>query len=92
VLYDALLRLGYDAEVPIYCCRLSMANGLDIYETSVMIPLNQEDPWTGTIIGSDPNTTVEQTAHIALTFPYHRDANCIFSDSEYGKSHVEAAP
>jgi hypothetical protein len=40
VLYDALLRLGYDREIPIYRCRLSMVDGLDIFETSVMITLN----------------------------------------------------
>jgi hypothetical protein len=40
VLYDALLRLGYDREIPIYHCRLSMVDGLDIFETSVMITLN----------------------------------------------------
>jgi hypothetical protein len=67
VLYDTLLCLGYDGEVPIYLCRLSMANGLDICETSMMIPLNQEDPRMGTIVGSEPDTTVGQTAHVALT-------------------------
>jgi hypothetical protein len=59
VLYNALLRIGYDGEVPIYRCCLSMTNGLDICETSMTIPLNQENPWTGTIIGSEPNSTVE---------------------------------
>jgi hypothetical protein len=44
VLYDALLCLGYDREVPIYRCRLSLVDGLDICKTSMMIPLNQEDP------------------------------------------------
>jgi hypothetical protein len=67
VLYNALLHLSYDREVPIYHCRLSMVDGLDICDTSVMIHLNQEDPWMGTIAGSEPNTTVEQTAHVALT-------------------------
>jgi hypothetical protein len=67
VLYDAHLRLSYDGEVPIYRCRLSMVDGLDICETSMMIPLNPADPWTRTIIGSEPDTIVEQTADIALT-------------------------
>jgi hypothetical protein len=44
-----------------------MVDGLDICETSVTIPLNPVEPWTGTIFGSDPNTTFEQTAHVALT-------------------------
>jgi hypothetical protein len=32
-----------------------------------MIHLNQEDPWMGTSASRDPDTTVEQTAHVALT-------------------------
>jgi hypothetical protein len=67
VLYDTLLRIGCDGEVPIYRCHLSMTNGLDICETSVMIPFDQEDPWMGTVVGSEPDTIVEQMAHIALT-------------------------
>jgi hypothetical protein len=67
VLYDTLLHLIYDGEVSIYRRRLSMVDGLDICETSMMIPLNQLDLWTGTVIDSEPDTTIEQTAHIALT-------------------------
>jgi hypothetical protein len=59
VLYDALIHLGYGGEVPIYRCHLSMVNGLDVCETSMMIPLNLAKPWMGTIVGSEPNTTVE---------------------------------
>jgi cell division protein FtsB len=44
-----------------------MTNGLDICETSMMIPFDQEDLWMGTIVSSKPDTTVEQTAHVALT-------------------------
>jgi hypothetical protein len=44
-----------------------MVDGLDTCETSVMIPLNEADPWTGTVVGSEPDTTIEQTAHVALT-------------------------
>jgi hypothetical protein len=74
-----------------------MANGLDIYETSVTIPLNQEDPWIGTIVGSELDTTVEQTAHVVLTSLCesrlaYRDADRAFPDLESGKSCVEAAP
>jgi hypothetical protein len=43
-----------------------MVDGLDICKTSMMIPLNQEDPWMGTIVSSEPDTTIEQTAHVAL--------------------------
>jgi hypothetical protein len=44
-----------------------MVNDLDVYETSLMIPLDPVEPWTGTIIGSEPNTTVEQMTSVALT-------------------------
>jgi hypothetical protein len=36
-----------------------MFDGLDICETSMMILLNLADPWMGTVIGSEPDTTVE---------------------------------
>jgi hypothetical protein len=67
VLYDTLLHLIYDGEVSIYRRRMSMVDGLDICETSMMIPLNQLDLWTGTVIDSEPDTTIEQTTHVALT-------------------------
>jgi hypothetical protein len=67
VLCDALLHLGYDGELPIYRCRSSMPNGLDICETRVTIPFDQKDLWMGTLIINEPDTTVEQTAHVALT-------------------------
>jgi hypothetical protein len=44
VLYDALIRLGYDGDAPVYHCRLSMANGLDRCEVSVTIPFNPVEP------------------------------------------------
>jgi hypothetical protein len=67
VLYDILLRLSYDGKVPIYHCRMSMVDGLDICETSITIPLNPADLWMETIISSEIDTTVERTAHVALT-------------------------
>jgi hypothetical protein len=67
VLYDALLHLGNNKDVPIYRCRLSMANSLDVCEASVMIPVDPTEPWTGTDIGSKPDTTVEQTTQVTLT-------------------------
>jgi hypothetical protein len=67
VLYDTLIRLGYDGEVPIYRCRLSMVDDLNICETSMMIPHNPVDPWTGTIADSETDTTIGQTVHVALT-------------------------
>jgi hypothetical protein len=66
VLYDTLIRLGYDGDTPIYCCRLSMADSFDRCEVSVMIPFNAMEPWLGSIISSKPDTNVEMMAHIAL--------------------------
>jgi hypothetical protein len=67
VLYDALIRLGYDRDAPIYRCRLSTTHGMDQCEVSVMIPFDPTEPLSGSIIGSEPDTSVEQMAHIALT-------------------------
>jgi hypothetical protein len=67
VLYDALLRLIYDEDAPIYHYRLSKAHDLDSCEVSVMIPFNPTEPWSGSVITSEPDTGVEMMAHIALT-------------------------
>jgi hypothetical protein len=67
VLYDALLHLGYDEEVPIYHYRLSIVDGLDIYETNVTRPLNPTEPWMGTIISVESDTTIKRTTHVTLT-------------------------
>jgi hypothetical protein len=66
VLYDVLIRLGYDGDAPVYRCRLSTAHGMD-REVSIMIPFDPMEPWSGSIIGSEPDTGVELMAHIALT-------------------------
>jgi hypothetical protein len=44
-----------------------MAHGLDMCEVSVMIPLDPTELWSGSFIGSEPDTGVEMMAHIALT-------------------------
>jgi hypothetical protein len=67
VLYDALIRLGYDGDAPVYRCRLSTAHGMDQCEVSVMISFDPTEPWLGSIIGSDPDTGVELMVHVALT-------------------------
>jgi hypothetical protein len=67
VLYDALIRLGYDGDALVYHCRLSMAHGLDRCEVSVTIPFDPTELWSGSVIGSEPDTDVEMMAHIALT-------------------------
>jgi hypothetical protein len=67
VLYDALICLGYDGDASVYHCRLSKVHDLDRCKVSVMIPFDPAKPWSGSIIGSEPNTGVEMMAHIALT-------------------------
>jgi hypothetical protein len=66
VLYDAHLCLSYDGDAPIYRCRLSKAHDLDRCEVSVMISFHPTKPLSGSIIGSEPDTSVEMMAHIAL--------------------------
>jgi hypothetical protein len=43
VLFDALLHLGYNRDVPIYRHRLSMAHGLDVCEVSMTIPFDPKE-------------------------------------------------
>jgi hypothetical protein len=59
VLYDTLLHLVYNRDVPIYRCRMSMAHGLDRCKVSVVIPLNPAEPCMGTIIGNELDDTIE---------------------------------
>jgi hypothetical protein len=67
VLYDALIRLGYDGDAPVYHCRLSRVHDLDRCEVSMTIPSDPAHPWSGSIIGSDLDTSIEMMAHISLT-------------------------
>jgi hypothetical protein len=67
MLYDALIRLGYDGDALVYYYRLSRVHDLDMCEVSVMIPFDPAKPWLRSIIGSEPDTGVEMMAHIALT-------------------------
>jgi hypothetical protein len=68
VLYNACLRLGYDGDAPIYCCRVSkMTHGLDRCKVSMMIPFDPAEPWSGSIIGSKADTAIEMMAHASLT-------------------------
>jgi hypothetical protein len=67
VLYDALIRLGYDGDAPVYRCRLSTAHGMDQCEVSVMIPFDPTEPWSGSVISSEPDIGVELMVHVALT-------------------------
>jgi hypothetical protein len=67
VLYDALIRLGYDRDALVYRCRLSIAHGMDQCEVSVTIPFDPTKPWSGSASSSEPDTSVELMAHVALT-------------------------
>jgi hypothetical protein len=67
VLYNALICLGYDGDAPVYRCRLSTAHGMDQCEVSTMIPFDPTEPWSGSVISSEPDTGVELMAHVALT-------------------------
>jgi hypothetical protein len=57
----------YDGDAPVYRCRLSTVYGMDQCEVSVMIPFDPTEPWSGSVISSEPDTGVELMAHIALT-------------------------
>jgi hypothetical protein len=67
VLYDTLLQLGYNEDVPVYRDRMSMAHGEDRCEVSVMIPLNPTEPWVATVISVEQDETIKQMAQVALT-------------------------
>jgi hypothetical protein len=67
VLYDTLICLGYDGDAPVYRCRLSRVHDLDRCEVSVMIPFEATGPWSGSVIGSEPDTGIEMMTHIAFT-------------------------
>jgi hypothetical protein len=61
-------RLGYDRDAQVYHCRrLSIAHGSDRCKVSVTIPFNPTVPWSGSVIGSEPDIGVEMMAHITLT-------------------------
>jgi hypothetical protein len=67
VLYDALVRLGYDGDALVYLCRLTTTHGMDQCEVSVMIPFDPTEPWMGSVIDSEPDTSIVLMVHMALT-------------------------
>jgi hypothetical protein len=67
VLYDALICLAYDRDAPVYRCRLFRVHDLDRCEVRVTIPFDPTEPWSGFIIGSEPDTGIEMMAHITLS-------------------------
>jgi hypothetical protein len=67
VLYDVLIHLGYDGDAPIYRCQLSTAHSMDQCDVSMTITFDPTEPWSGSVIGSEPGTGVEMMVHIAHT-------------------------
>jgi hypothetical protein len=67
VLYDALLHLGYNGDVPVYRARMSVAHSMVRCEVSVTIPLNPMEPWMATIMGIELDDTIDQTVQVALS-------------------------
>jgi hypothetical protein len=74
-----------------------MAHGLDRCEVSVMIPFNPMEPWSGSIVGSELDTSIVMMAHIALTslcevHLYYSTAYRTSPNSESGEHCMVAAP
>jgi hypothetical protein len=67
MLYNALLHLGHNGDVPLYRGHLSKAHGQDRCEVSVTLPLSPTEPSGTTVIGIEMDETVEQAKHVALT-------------------------
>jgi hypothetical protein len=59
VLYDTLLHLSYNKDVPVYRGRMSIAHGLDQCKVSMTIPLNLAEPWMAIAIGVELEDTVK---------------------------------
>jgi hypothetical protein len=53
VLYDAVIRLGYDGDAPVYRYRYPPT----------------PEPWLGSLIGSKTDTGIDMMAHFTLTSP-----------------------
>jgi hypothetical protein len=66
VLYDTLLHLGYNGDVPIYRARMSMAHSMEQCEANVTIPIRPVEPWSVTIMGVELEDTFDKMAHFAL--------------------------
>jgi hypothetical protein len=83
VLNDTLCRLGYNGDDPLYYCCLSTAHGLDVWEVTLTVPFNPMDPWMGTIVGSELNSTIEQMALVVLPSLCE---NCLTGASPKGRA------
>jgi hypothetical protein len=70
MLYDTLLHLGHNGDVPVYRGRMFKAHGQDRCEVSVTLALSPIEPWGTTIVSIELDETVEQPAHVTLTVLY----------------------
>jgi hypothetical protein len=66
VLYDALLHLGYNRDIPVYRACMSVAHSMEQCEVSVTIPLSPEEPWMATVINVELDDTVDQTTQVTF--------------------------
>jgi hypothetical protein len=66
VLYDALLHLGYNGDVPIYRARVSKAHSMEQGDASMKIPIRPEEPWSVTVMGVELDDTVDKSPHFTL--------------------------
>jgi hypothetical protein len=67
VIYNALLHLRYNGDVPVYRACMSMAHSMEQCEVSVTVPLNLIEPWMASVIGVELDNIVEQMAQVTLT-------------------------
>jgi hypothetical protein len=44
-----------------------MAHGLDVCEVNMRIPFNPMEPWSGSVVGSKPDSSIKMMPHVALT-------------------------
>jgi hypothetical protein len=68
VLYDALLHLRFNGNVPVYRARMSMAHSMEQCEVSVTIPLNPTEPWMAFFISVEL-TTPSSRRHKSPSLP-----------------------
>jgi hypothetical protein len=59
VLWDTLHH-GYDRTIPLYRCRPFQAHGLNVCEVRVEIHFDPMVPWTGSVVSSEIDDTVEK--------------------------------
>jgi hypothetical protein len=62
VLLCALVRLGYDGPIPVYCCHPFQAHNLNYCEVRVEIPVDPVAPCTGAVIEGDLDDAVKKMA------------------------------